>query len=76
VREALAAIRTLCRAILPIDIDAHARRCGLQRIMAWRSTDARVVVAALRAGCGVLRSEDMQDGLVVDGRVRIVNPFR
>jgi hypothetical protein len=24
VREALAAIRTLCRAILPIDIDAHA----------------------------------------------------
>jgi len=38
--------------------------------------DARVVVAALRAGCGVLRSEDMQDGLVVDGRVRIVNPFR
>jgi predicted nucleic acid-binding protein len=38
--------------------------------------EARVVAAALRADCGVLWSEDVQDGLVVDRRLRIVNPFR
>jgi predicted nucleic acid-binding protein len=27
-------------------------------------------------GCTVLHSEDMQHGLVVEGRLRIENPFR
>jgi len=38
--------------------------------------DALVVAAALRANCRILWSEDMHDGLVVDGRLRIANPFR
>ena len=38
--------------------------------------DALIVAAALRAGCDTLWSEDMQDGAVIDGRLRIVNPFR
>ncbi|WP_267133635.1 PIN domain-containing protein [Skermanella mucosa] len=29
----------------------------------------------LRGGCGILWSEDMQDGMVIDGRLRIANPF-
>lgn len=37
--------------------------------------DAMIVSAALTAGCDTLLSEDMQDGLVVDDRLRIVNPF-
>jgi len=76
VREALAAIRTLCRAILPIDIDAHAEALRIAAHYGLVIYDERVVVAALRASRGVLRAEDMQDGLVVDERVRIVNPFR
>jgi predicted nucleic acid-binding protein len=35
-----------------------------------------IVAAALEADCGTLWSEDMQDGLLVDRRLRIVNPFR
>lgn len=34
-----------------------------------------IVAAALEAGCPTLWSEDMQDGLQVDGRLRIRNPF-
>lgn len=34
-----------------------------------------IVAAALLAGCDTLVSEDMQDGLVIDDRLRIVNPF-
>ncbi|MBC2771561.1 PIN domain-containing protein [Rhizobium sp. AQ_MP] len=37
--------------------------------------DAMIVAAALLAGCDTLMSEDMQDGLVIDDRLRIVNPF-
>jgi predicted nucleic acid-binding protein len=37
--------------------------------------DAMIVASALVAGCTTLWSEDMQDGLVVEGQLRIVNPF-
>jgi predicted nucleic acid-binding protein len=33
------------------------------------------VAAALEAGSPVIYSEDMHHGLIVDGQVRIVNPF-
>jgi predicted nucleic acid-binding protein len=35
-----------------------------------------MISAALRAGCDALWSEDMQDGMSIDGRLRVVNPFR
>ena len=37
--------------------------------------DAMIVASALVAGCTTLWSEDMQDGLLVEGQLRIVNPF-
>ncbi len=38
--------------------------------------DALIVASALEAGCTTLLSEDMQDGLVVEGRLTLRNPFR
>ncbi len=38
--------------------------------------DAMIVAAALDAGCNTLLSEDMQNGMVFQGRLRISNPFR
>ena len=35
-----------------------------------------MIAAALRAGCDALLSEDSQHGTVIDGRLRVVNPFR
>ena len=37
--------------------------------------DSKIVASALAAGCSILYSEDMQNGLVIDGRLTIVNPF-
>jgi len=34
-----------------------------------------MLAAALRLDCATFWSEDMQDGLVVDGRLTIRNPF-
>jgi len=41
------------------------------RISFW---DAMVLVAASRLGCGILWSEDLTDGQVIQG-VRVCNPF-
>jgi predicted nucleic acid-binding protein len=76
VGEALTAIRTLCRAIPPIDIDTHTEALRVAERYGCAIFDALVVAAALRADCRILWSEDMHDGLVVDGRLRIANPFR
>ena len=34
-----------------------------------------IVASALLAGCDILWSEDMQDGMLVEGQLRIRNPF-
>jgi len=38
--------------------------------------DSVIVSSALHTNAEVLYSEDMQDGLVVDRRLRIINPFK
>ena len=42
------------------------------RLQLW---DALILCAAAEAGCSILLSEDMQDGLTVNGSLRIRNPF-
>ncbi|WP_200943278.1 MULTISPECIES: hypothetical protein [unclassified Rhizobium] len=37
--------------------------------------DALMIAAALQADCHEIFSEDMQHGLVIDGRLTISNPF-
>lgn len=37
--------------------------------------DSLIVAAALKSGCQILYSEDMQNGLLVRKQLRIVNPF-
>lgn len=37
--------------------------------------DAMIAAAAIEAGCDTLYSEDMHDGLLIDGQLRVVNPF-
>lgn len=46
----------------------------LHRLHGFSFWDALVLRAAKQAGCAVLLSEDMQEGLEIDG-VKIVNPF-
>ena len=72
--EFLAGIRGLCR-VVDLTVEMHdvgravAARYGLSVY------DAMIVAAALVAGCDRVLSEDMQDGLVVEGVLRVVNPF-
>ncbi|GBU21009.1 hypothetical protein R80B4_00896 [Fibrobacteres bacterium R8-0-B4] len=38
--------------------------------------DGIIVASALEFGCGILYSEDMHDGLIVEKKLTIVNPFK
>ena len=37
--------------------------------------DSLITAAALENNCSVLYSEDMQDGQVIEGKLKIINPF-
>jgi predicted nucleic acid-binding protein len=76
VREALAATRTLCRTILPMDIDMHTDALRIAERYGYAIFDALIVASVLCADCGVLWSEDMQDGIVIDRRLQVTDPFR
>jgi predicted nucleic acid-binding protein len=76
VRDGLAAIRTLCRAVAPIDIGTHDEALRIAERHGYTIFDALIVAAALRTRCAILYSEDMQDGITIGGRLRIVDPFR
>jgi predicted nucleic acid-binding protein len=62
--------------VLSIDIDAHIDALTLAERYRCTIFDALVLATALRADCGVLWSEEMQNGLLVNRRPRIINPFR
>jgi predicted nucleic acid-binding protein len=49
---------------------------ALRARFAFSFWDSMIVASALHAEASALYSEDMQDGLVVENRVRIINPFK
>ncbi|MDH4414851.1 MAG: PIN domain-containing protein [Rhizobium sp.] len=68
----------MIRALLtvePVTQETHETGLRLAERYGLSIYDAMIVAAALLAGCDTLISEDMQDGLVIDDRLRIVNPF-
>src|SRR5438874_4687010 len=76
IRNDLAAIRTVCANILPIDVATHAAALRLAERHGFAFFDALMLASALEAGSDTLWSEDMQHGMTIDGRLRIANPFR
>ena len=61
--------------IVSLDVETHETACRLAQRYKLAFYDAAIVAAALLAECDTLWSEDMHDGLVVDGRLTIRNPF-
>jgi predicted nucleic acid-binding protein len=60
----------------PITVEVHETGLGLAERHGLSIYDAMIVASALESGCDTLWSEDMQDGLSINRRVRITNPFR
>ena len=73
------AFLSMLRALLPVrplTIEIHETGLALAERYGLSVFDAMIAAAALDADCDTLWSEDMQDGMVLVGRLRIANPFR
>jgi predicted nucleic acid-binding protein len=75
-RDALEVIQIFCPAPLPITLTTHQDALAIAEKYRFGIFDALLVASALAANCPILYSEDMHDGQVIDGRMRIRNPFR
>ena len=76
IRVAVSALRTLSSTVLALDVAVHEEALRIAERYGYSIFDALIIASALQAGSETLWSEDMQDGMVIDGRLRIVNPFR
>ncbi len=61
-------------AVVPLTIEMHERGLDLAERYGLNVYDATIAASAQLAGCTVLYSEDMHDGLVID-RLMIRNPY-
>jgi len=75
-KEAMVALRTLCPTIVDLTVAMHEDAVRISERHGYTIFDAMMVASALYAHSETLWSEDMQDGMVIDGRLRIANPFR
>lgn len=73
IRTVLDGLKINC-SIVPLTDEMHARALDIAERHKLNIYDGMVVAAAALAGCPTLYSEDMHDGLVIDG-VTIRNPY-
>jgi predicted nucleic acid-binding protein len=71
----LALVRSLLE-VRPVTVEVHETGLALARQLGLSTYDAMVAAGALLADAETLWSEDMQHGMLLDGRLRIVDPFR
>jgi len=70
---------SLVRGLLivhPVTVETHEDGLALAERYDLSTHDAMIAAAAMRAECETLWSEDMQHGMLLDGRLRVVDPFR
>ena len=60
----------------PVTVEIHETGLALAEHYKLSIYDAMIAASALHADCDTLWSEDMQHGMALDVRLRIVNPFR
>jgi predicted nucleic acid-binding protein len=72
----LAVIRGAVAAVRAIDQNAHHEGIRIAERYQLSFYDSLMLAVALAGGARTIYSEDMQDGLVIDGKLRVVDPFR
>lgn len=72
--EVVTSFYARCRVVSPSQ-QTHLTASRLRTRCQFSYWDSLIVASALEAGCLILYSEDMQDGLIVDGTLTIRNPL-
>jgi len=61
--------------VVEVDLTILLTASNLRQRYAFAFWDSLIVASALAAESEILYSEDMQDGMLVDGKLEITNPF-
>ncbi len=75
IREILNTVRAVCQ-VEAVTVATHDRGLAVNERYGFSLYESLIVSSALMAGSQVLYSEDLQDGQVIDGQLRVSNPFR
>ena len=70
-------LETIQRFVTVTDLtrQTHLAGIGISERYKLSVYDGMIVASALQTGCEVLFSEDMHAGLLIESKLRIVNPF-
>jgi predicted nucleic acid-binding protein len=74
IADDLAILRAAVATIRPLELSTHTLGRDVAERHQLQLYDSLLLASALEAGCKHFFSEDMQNGMVIDG-LRIVNPF-
>jgi predicted nucleic acid-binding protein len=72
--DVVKAVKSACK-VIPLTIATHETAVKIAQRYDISFYDANICAAAILSGAKILVSEDMQDGMSIDGIV-IQNPFR
>jgi len=76
IQTALTTIRRMSERIIVLDLALNNRAFDLIGKYNLGFFEALMIAAALEAESRIFVSEDLHDGLVIDGRLTVINPFR
>jgi predicted nucleic acid-binding protein len=76
IHHALAILRVFCPEPEPLTLKAHEAALHIAERYRYSIYDSSIIATALEAGCGILYSEDLQDGQVIEKSLTICNPFQ
>ena len=75
VEDALLELDSLLN-IVSFDISTQIKALRLKQRYNLQYFDSLIIATALENKCNILYSEDMQHELIIDNRLKIINPFR
>lgn len=61
--------------VVPVDAETIRQAYAVKRRYGYSWWDSVMLTAALESSCEVVYTEELHDGQVIDGRLRIKNPF-
>jgi predicted nucleic acid-binding protein len=73
--DLLGVVRSCCE-VVDLTVEVHDRGLAIAKQHGLNVCDAMIAASALASGCSTLYTEDMHAGLVIDRKLKLVNPFR
>ena len=61
--------------VVPLTLDIVMKSWNIKTKYKFSYWDSLIVASALENNCSILYTEDMQDGQVIEEKLKIVNPF-